>query len=118
VKGRFRDVQRRIISIPLYDYFVGARIPEIIEGRGKKCRWSTARGEDLLKGLEKKLWEEVEEFSASGRSLEELADVLEVVDALACSLGSSFQEVLKLKAAKRAQRGGFQEGILLEWVED
>jgi len=40
------------------------------------------------------------------------------VDGLALHLGSSFDEVLVLKRAKRQERGGFEQGILLEWVED
>jgi predicted house-cleaning noncanonical NTP pyrophosphatase (MazG superfamily) len=50
--------------------------------------------------------------------LEELADILEVVDGLALHLGSSFEEILELKRQKREARGGFVQGILLEWVED
>ena len=68
--------------------------------------------------MEAKLCEESKEFTASGRDLEELADILEVVDGLAHHLGSSFAELLELKRIKREKRGGFEEGLLLEWVED
>ena len=75
-------------------------------------------GEELIAGLEAKLLEEFREFIESGRNLEELADILEVVDGLALHLGSSFEEILELKRQKQEKRGGFQQGLLLEWVED
>lgn len=108
----------RGITIPTYNKIVRDRIPEIIQSKGKQCRFSAVSGEELLSGLEAKLQEEFAEFRDSGRSLEELADILEVVDGLALHLGSSFDEVLVLKRAKRQERGGFEQGILLEWVED
>jgi predicted house-cleaning noncanonical NTP pyrophosphatase (MazG superfamily) len=109
---------RRRIPITTYNKIVRDRIPEIIERTGKKYRFSTVQGEELLSGLEAKLCEESKEFTASGRDLEELADILEVVDGLAHHLGSSFAEILELKRIKREKRGGFEEGLLLEWVED
>jgi len=107
-----------MIEIAVYNKIVRDRIPEIIEGQGKRHRCSTVNGEELLVGLERKLMEEFEEFRDSGRDLEELADILEVVDGLAHHLGSSFERVLELKREKRARRGGFEQGLLLEWVED
>ncbi len=106
------------ITIPTYNKIVRDRIPEIIQSKGKQCHFSAVSGEELLSGLEAKLQEEFAEFRESGRSLEELADILEVVDGLASHLGSSFDEVLELKRAKRQERGGFEQRILLEWVED
>jgi predicted house-cleaning noncanonical NTP pyrophosphatase (MazG superfamily) len=60
----------------------------------------------------------LQEFIESGRDLEELADILEVIDGLASHLGSSFEEIIERKRKKREQRGGFETGIWLEWVED
>lgn len=104
--------------MPDYNKLVRDRIPEIIRTSGRKCRCSTVTGEELLAGLEAKLLEEFNEFRSSERDLEELADILEVVDGLAHHLGSSFQEVLALKNKKREERGGFDRGIWLEWVQD
>lgn len=50
--------------------------------------------------------------------MEELADILEVIDGLAFHLGASFEEIVELKKQKRRERGGLQQGIWLEWVED
>lgn len=93
------------------------RIPEIIEKTGKRYRTSEVSGEELIRGLEAKLLEEFNEFIESGRDLEELADILEVVDGLAFHLGSLFEEILELKRNKREARGGFEKGKWLEWVE-
>jgi predicted house-cleaning noncanonical NTP pyrophosphatase (MazG superfamily) len=104
--------------IAVYEKLVRDRIPDIIQAKGKDCRFSRVSGEQLMSGLEAKLSEEIQEFIDSGRDLEELADILEVVDGLASHLGSSFEEIMKLKQKKRNERGGFQEGIWLEWVQD
>ena len=93
------------------------KIPEILQREGKKFRVvARLRGEELVQALIDKLREEVEEF-ASTRSIEELADILEVVDALARQLGSSLEQVLELKRRKQLERGGFQEGIVIELEE-
>ena len=54
----------------------------------------------------------------SEHDLEELADLLEVIEALAEQLGSSLDEIMELKQRKRSKRGGFEQGLWLEWVED
>jgi len=90
------------------------KIPEILEREGKKYRVVRyLSGPDLVNALIEKLYEEIEEFKKT-KSLEELADILEVVDGLAHALGSNFQEVLKLKHRKQEERGGFYRGIVLE----
>ena len=68
--------------------------------------------------MEEKLQEEFVECTESGRSREERADILEVVDGLALHLGSSYDEVLVLKRSKLQERGGFEQVSLLEWLDD
>ncbi len=104
--------------MPVYNKLVRDGIPEIIAASGKKCRVSQVSGARLIKGLQEKLFEEMEEFVQSDCDLEELADILEVVEALACQLGSDLSEIMRLKEAKRERRGGFKKGLWLEWVED
>ena len=48
---------------------------------------------------------------------EELADVLEVVRALAADLGLSLGQVVQLADGKRERRGGFDKGLLLVSAE-
>lgn len=64
--------------------------------------------------LKSKLIEEVEEFLQSN-SLEELADILEVVEALGKCLGAEWGELMQIKEVKKRERGGFEEGwVMLE----
>lgn len=62
--------------------------------------------------LEYKLVEEVVEFF-SARSMEELANIVEVVEGLAKCFGRSLRDVLELRERKRVARGGFEEGYVL-----
>jgi predicted house-cleaning noncanonical NTP pyrophosphatase (MazG superfamily) len=66
--------------------------------------------------LSKKLQEEVDEFQEA-HSLEELADILEVVYGLAAVQGKTPEELEALRLQEREKRGGFEEKLLLEWVD-
>ena len=48
--------------------------------------------------------------------MEELADLLEVMMAVAKARGSSIEEVEKIRQQKADKRGGFEKKILLEEV--
>jgi predicted house-cleaning noncanonical NTP pyrophosphatase (MazG superfamily) len=64
-----------------------------------------------------KLQEESDELRAAAspaEQSEELADVLEVLKAIASELGQPWHEVESTAAEKRAERGGFEAGIWLE----
>ena len=50
-------------------------------------------------------------------NIRELADILEVVYALAKNMGVSKTELEDLRLKKANSRGGFEEKILLKWVE-
>jgi len=92
------------------------RIPEIIEQGGAKPIIRRLTGDDLINALDNKLTEEHEEYAES-RSIEELADIAEVVFALARARGSSDEEFISTVEKKRAERGGFEEGIFWEGNE-
>jgi predicted house-cleaning noncanonical NTP pyrophosphatase (MazG superfamily) len=51
-------------------------------------------------------------------AIEELADVLEIIHALAEYHGASIEKVEKVRAQKAEERGGFKEKIFLMEVED
>ena len=55
----------------------------------------------MIFALQEKLYEEFQELVNSSYDLEELADILEVVEALAVQLGSSFEKILELKESKK-----------------
>lgn len=98
-----------------YNKLVRDRIPEIIESNGKKCVYSTLSDEEYLARLDEKLNEELAEYQES-KSMEELADLLEVVRAVAAARGSSIEEVEAIRRDKAAKRGGFEKKILLTEV--
>ena len=100
-----------------YHKLVRDRIPEIIESSGKRCVCSILSDEDYLIMLDTKLNEELAEYQES-KSMEELADLLEVIRAVAAARGSSIEEVESIRKAKAAARGGFEQKILLEEVSD
>jgi predicted house-cleaning noncanonical NTP pyrophosphatase (MazG superfamily) len=91
------------------------RIPEIIQRHGEIPVTRVLGAEEYLAELVKKLREECAEFEAD-LSLEELADVQEVVLALADRLASR-QDLERLRASKAAERGAFQQKIFLESTE-
>nr|MBQ4455023.1 nucleoside triphosphate pyrophosphohydrolase [Clostridia bacterium] len=98
-----------------YHKLVRDKIPEIIEKAGKTYVWFTLSDEEYLKLLDEKLNEELAEYQES-KDLEELADLLEVMRAVASARGSSMEDVEKSRIQKAEKRGGFEQKILLEKV--
>lgn len=92
------------------------KIPEIIEASGKTCKTRILSQNEYLEALDQKLIEELAEYQES-KALEELADLLEVMEATVKARGYTWQQLLELKKAKKATRGGFEEKILLLEVE-
>ncbi len=97
-----------------YNKLVRDRIPEIInEDTGVMPKIHIADDEEFFEKLKAKLVEEVEEF-AKDPSIEELADVLEVIDAFYWSEMYDRDEVYKVKENKAFKRGGFTKRIILD----
>ncbi|WP_434096953.1 nucleoside triphosphate pyrophosphohydrolase [Streptomyces mirabilis] len=90
------------------------RIPEIIRSAGAEPVVYTAGLVEYRRRLRDKLGEEVTEFLAADetKAPEELADVLEVVQALATELGIDPAQLEKIRAAKARERGGFADRII------
>ncbi|MFE1316012.1 nucleoside triphosphate pyrophosphohydrolase [Kitasatospora phosalacinea] len=89
-------------------------VPEIIRASGAHPRFYAADGPEYLERLGAKLCEEAEEARTAppGELLEELADVLEVLHALAAAHGADFARVEQLRRDKAAARGGFTDRIV------
>ena len=100
-----------------YNKLVRDRIPEIIRNQGKTCVCRTLNEQEYIEFLDAKLNEELAEYQES-KSLEELADLMEVIRAVAAARGSSIGEVERIREAKAAERGGFEKGILLMEVAE
>jgi len=48
------------------------------------------------------------------RTLEELADIMEVISAIAESRHSSLEEIDQIRIQKKKERGGFEKRIMLK----
>ena len=88
------------------------KIPALIKKSGQKPVTRVLGQEEYHGCLEAKLDEEVAEFHAD-KNAEELADILEVVYALAETIGCSREELLQTYEKKHAERGGFHQRIFL-----
>ena len=101
------------MSVIKYSKLVRDRIPEIIESSGKSCICEILSDDQYIEMLDAKLNEELAEYQES-KSMEELADLLEVIRAVALARGSSIEEVEAVRIAKAEKRGGFEKKLLLK----
>ena len=105
------------MPIKAYHKLVRDRIPEIIEADGKTCVSATLSNQDYIALLDQKLNEELAEYQES-KSLEELADLLEVMQAVVKARGWTLEELEQVRADKADKRGGFEKKILLKEVRE
>lgn len=87
------------------------KIPEVIYSNGEIACVHIADDREYSRLLRQKLQEEVEEYLESGAT-EELADILEVLYALAAVLGVSEASLEQLRLAKADARGRFLRRIV------
>ena len=101
-----------------YKKLVRDRIPEIIKNNGEEPITRILTDDEYKLELEKKLLEEYNEvIESSGKDrIEELADMLEVISALANVEGESINTVIEVAKQKTLKRGGFKDKIYLEGV--
>ncbi len=99
-----------------YNKLVRDRIPEIIMREGGKPVFHRVYGDELKQYARSKILEEAKEYVKSG-DLEELVDLLETIF-FCCRLEKiSWDEMNAHIQAKRAKRGGFEGGVILDSVE-
>lgn len=103
--------------IQRYNKLVRDRIPDIIKESGRSCTIEVLADIDYIRMLDKKLGEELAEYHQD-QSIEELADLLEVIRAVTVARGWSLDELEKIRAEKARQRGGFEKKFLLKEVID
>ena len=107
--------------MPIYNKLVRDRIPEVITRNGKKCSTRILDYGEYIDELKKKSFEELEEYvkaQTDEEAIEELADVLEILHALAKVHGSTMRDVDKIRKSKAEKRGGFRDKVFLIEVED
>lgn len=102
----------------VYNKLVRDNIPNIIENKGETPITRILNGEEYQKELEKKLHEEYLEVLAATKDdrVEELADMIEVIRALAKLENKTLEEVLTIANQKNDKRGAFTNRIFLEKV--
>ena len=103
-----------------YNKLVRDAIPAIIEHQGKTCSTSNLSEAAYQLALREKLLEEAGEAKDAplDQLKEELADLYELLDALASVYGWTETEVRQIQMEKRQTRGGFVQRVFLEWVEE
>jgi predicted house-cleaning noncanonical NTP pyrophosphatase (MazG superfamily) len=99
-------------KITKYNKLIRDKIPEVCNRNGKVAVIRELDEKEYEDFLLVKLREECDEFVESG-SVEELADILEVMNAVFQLKGISFEEVEELRLKKREERGGFDKRLLL-----
>ena len=103
------------MATKIYNKLVRDRIPEIIKADGNICVTEVLPDDRYLQMLDVKLDEELAEYQES-KSLEELADLLEVMRAVVKARSWTWEQLKQVRREKAAKRGGFAQKILLKEV--
>ena len=110
---RFKEVKPVCQKVSkTYNKLVRDRIPEIIEASGRTCICKTLSEVDYISMLDNKLNEELAEYQDS-KSLEELADLLEVMGAVVKARGYTWDQLTETRKQKLEERGGFEKRVFL-----
>ena len=100
-----------------YNKLVRDKIPASIDSmEGRKANWRIMDNEEYIKELNKKLLEESHEFIEEN-TVEELADIMEVIQSIMRAKNISYAELKKVQEFKREQKGGFYNRVYLIDVE-
>lgn len=99
-------------NIPVYNKAIRDKIPEIIRESGSKCNVKIVTDAEFLPFLEKKLYEELNEYESS-KSVEELTDLIEIIYRIAELRGTPNEVLDKIRFTKRKERGGFDKNLFL-----
>ena len=102
----------------IYNKLVRDRIPTIIRENGETPIIKVLDKYEYKEELEKKLYEEYKEVieAVGDNRVEELADMLEVIRALAKLESKSLNDIIMIADNKNKKRGAFEERIFLEKV--
>ena len=95
-----------------YNKVIRDKILEIIAESGKKYTLKQLDDASFLAEIEKKLIEEVNEYSES-KDVEELADLLEVIYRISELRGVNSDELDKIRKDKAEKRGKFESNLFL-----
>lgn len=96
----------------IYNKLVRDLIPEIIKKSGSECKTKILTDEEYIEMLDMKLDEELSEYHKD-KNIEELADLTEVIFAVAKARGYTLTKLEEVRRKKAEERGGFDGKILL-----
>lgn len=96
-----------------YNKLVRDLIPSIIKSRGTEPITHIANDEEFWLALKKKVLEEFDEFSKD-ESIEEYADLMEVLIAVAKFKGFSDEDIRNARELKNRERGAFDKRVILD----
>ncbi len=100
-----------------YNKLVRDRIPEEINNmEGRKASYKILNDNEYIQELDKKLFEEAHEFIEE-HSVEELADLMEVIYTIMKIENISFNEVEIAREQKNKKKGSFKDKVYLINVE-
>lgn len=102
----------------VYNKLVRDKIPEIIKAKNETPITRELNLDEYRTELEKKLKDECEEVitAVGGEKIEELADVLEALKALAKLENATLEDIIAVANKKAEKRGAFDKKIFLEKV--
>ena len=101
----------------VYKKLVRDKIPEIIMAKGNSAVTRLLSDEEFSESLKRKLCEEVNEYVADG-TVDELADIYEVLLALVEYTGTSLETFDELRNKKALEKGVVSQRIFLDSVLD
>lgn len=102
----------------VYNKLVRDKIVDNINGQdGKNATYRILGDDEYLYELNKKIIEEANEF-VEANDAEELADLMEVIETIIKVKNLTWDEVRKIQMEKKEKKGGFDNKIYLESVEE
>ncbi|SFL59760.1 Predicted house-cleaning noncanonical NTP pyrophosphatase, all-alpha NTP-PPase (MazG) superfamily [Gracilibacillus orientalis] len=107
--------------MPTYNKLVRDKIPEILEKKNLAYRLKHLDKSQFNTALHEKFqeeWREYQQTANNEEAVEELADLLEVIFAMAEIHGTTKEELLAVRQRKFLDRGGFDQKYYLIEVED
>ena len=111
------SLMENMVMLYTYNKLIRDNNVKIMEDKGCKVTYEILDDKRYGEELDKKLKEEVEEYLAD-YSVEEMADVMEVIYALLEYRGTSMEEVEQVRIKKRNRKGAFKNKIFLKDVEE